>query len=79
VRPKDTLQYKGLIAFRWVAHASRLLVLAFRQNNLPVCFSCKLQLRDWSEKSANAKRIRQHARRVRYPNQVLQQRGSIHR
>ncbi len=37
-----------------VAHASRVLVLASRQNNL-------------HRKSAIARRDRQHARRVRYP------------
>jgi hypothetical protein len=44
----------------WVARASRALVLASRQNNL--FFDVEPE-----EKSAMAKRHRQHARRVRYP------------
>ena len=41
----------------WVAHASRVLVSASRRNNL-------------QEKFANPRRLRQHARRVRYPTKT---------
>jgi hypothetical protein len=50
----------------WVAHASRVLVSASRRNGLPNTSQLTLELNAY-EKSAMARRHRQHARRVRYP------------
>jgi len=50
----------------WVAHASRVLVLASRQNDL-LLISARGVIEIYEESSRSRGRNRQHARRVRYP------------
>jgi hypothetical protein len=57
VRPQNLIR---------VAHASRVLVLASRQNSLPAVIADIAH--DSAEKFATAGRTRQHARRARYPD-----------
>jgi hypothetical protein len=53
----------------WVAHASRVLVLASRRNNLFLCGFSRQHHR--TRKSAKARRFCQHASRVRYRERPL--------
>ncbi|PYJ14181.1 MAG: hypothetical protein DME93_00690 [Verrucomicrobia bacterium] len=58
--------------FLWVAHASRVLVSASRRNNLFFEFRMQQRMETNVQSSRSRGRDRQHARRVRYPNNNLQ-------
>jgi hypothetical protein len=61
----ETLEY-GDMSQVWVAHASRVLVSAARRNDL--FWSRDQTVCVWTKKFAIARRARQHASRVRYPD-----------